>query len=70
MCSLLGFTREYFSYSDEDGTSEELFNARIYPYSRTWNQIVSRYLNEFKAKNGHDLRDEHGQIVKMGLDIS
>ncbi|MDR1021770.1 MAG: DUF4843 domain-containing protein [Prevotellaceae bacterium] len=70
MCERLGFTRDLFSYEDGDGDPQELFNARIAPYSKSWNQIINTYLNEFKETNGAPLRDEYGREVKMGLDIS
>jgi hypothetical protein len=68
MCSLLGFDRSYFSYTE--GNPAELFNARITLYSRSWIQTVNRYLQEFKEKNGYALLDEYGNEIKMGLTIS
>jgi hypothetical protein len=70
MCRELGFTIDLFQYSDGDGESEEIFNVRIYPYSRSWIQIINGYLNQFRETNGYPLRDEYGREVKMGLNIS
>jgi hypothetical protein len=68
MCSLLGFDRSYFSY--DEGNPTELFNARINLYSLSWIQTINRYLQEYREKNGYPLRDEYGNEVKMGTNIS
>lgn len=68
MCSLLGFDRSYFSYTE--GNPEELFTARINLYSLSWIQTMNRYLNEFREKHGYALRDEYGNEIKMGSTIN
>jgi hypothetical protein len=65
MCRLLGFDKNYFSYSE--GNSQSIFAARISPYALAWVRIVTRYLNEFREEKGYPLRDELGREVKMGV---